>query len=244
MTLITDEILSAYLDGELDAEGASMVDSELAKSPALARRLGAMQAIEAKLGPAFAGVMAERTPDRYEALLSPNARGTSSPGKVIGGIFTALLRPIVVGPAFASLAAGVIAGALLTPQVRPGFDLAKTGQIHVSGAIAEAISVAPSGVPTPVSNGELLVRLSFQDGGGRYCRHVSLAAQDMVVCNTAEGWVVEAMTPNASGISEGYQEAANGAPAEIVLALGRLGAASALDAESESALIARNWARK
>ncbi len=244
MTLITDEILSAYLDGELDADGAAMVDHELARSPALARRLGAMQAIEAKLGPAFAGVMAERTPDRFEALLSPGARGASAPGKVIGRTFAALLRPIVVGPAFASLAAGVIAGALLTPQVQPGFDFAKTGQIHVLGALADAISVAPSGIPTHVSNGELLVRLSFRDGGGRYCRHVSLAAQDMVVCNTAEGWVVEAMTPNASGISKGYQEAANSAPAEIVLALGRLGAASALDAESERSLISRNWTHK
>jgi hypothetical protein len=241
VTLITDEILSAYLDAELDADGVAMVESELARTPSLARRLEAMKAIEARISPAFSGIMDERTPDRFEAMLSPNAPRAPSPGPWHAEILSRLLRPWVAGPAFAALAVGVLAGTSLTPRAATGFELAQTGRIVTAGALSSAIDLSPSGVATRVKNSDLLVRLSFQDRSGRFCRHVSLAAQDMVVCKTNGGWGIEAVAPGGTGPVPGYQEASGAAPLEIASAMERLGVVSVLDANSEGALISRNW---
>ena len=59
MSEITDEDLTAFLDGELGAEDAARVSAALAASPELEARLNALQVPLAGMRSAFEGVLAQ-----------------------------------------------------------------------------------------------------------------------------------------------------------------------------------------
>ena len=55
--MIDDEILMAYVDGELDAETRRRVDAEAAEDPETARRLIRHAELRARMSKAFADVL-------------------------------------------------------------------------------------------------------------------------------------------------------------------------------------------
>jgi hypothetical protein len=241
MSAIDDQILSAYLDGELDRETATKVEAEVRSDQAVARRLEQLKALEANLGSAYAGAMEEPVPKRLSRVVAiDNATGLS------GFRFPRLadlLRPIVIAPAFASLAVGLLAGTMTTTGVATTSALVadRDGALRLAGNTEKAVDVARSGVVQAVGDVRVLVRLSFTDGSGRACRHVSLSHDDVVVCRGSAGWMVDSLAPGAGVSGEGYQTAASPAPREISAALTRLHVATALDSEEEAAMIKSQW---
>ena len=76
MTL-SDEMLMAYADGELDATERAEVEAAMALDPDIARRVQEHQALRKQLGGTYDRVLLETVPDR----LIVAARGVSSPAK-------------------------------------------------------------------------------------------------------------------------------------------------------------------
>src|SRR5262245_25694610 len=66
-TTITDEMLMAYVDGELDAEARAAVETAMARDPDIARQVEQHKALRKKLHTAFDGVLQEPLPDRLIA---------------------------------------------------------------------------------------------------------------------------------------------------------------------------------
>jgi len=241
MSAIDDQILSAYLDGELDRETSAKVEAALRSDQAMARRLGQLKALEVNLGSAYAAAMQEPAPNRLSAMVAAD-KGAAFSGFRLPRLAD-LLRPIVVAPAFASLAVGVLAGTMTTAGAATTSVLVaeKTGELRLAGNTQKAVDVARSGVVQTVGDARVLVRLSFKDGSGRSCRHVSLAADDVVVCRRSDAWIVDSLAPGPGVSGEGYQTAASAAPAEISAAMRRLQVAAALGAEEEAAMITSKW---
>ncbi|HLJ22015.1 MAG TPA: hypothetical protein VKU84_17545, partial [Stellaceae bacterium] len=75
----SDEVLIAYLDGELDAESASEVAAAIARDPELAREAQALVETSAALRQAFDDVLHEPVPERLLAA----ARGELGNDKVV-----------------------------------------------------------------------------------------------------------------------------------------------------------------
>ena len=71
-----DEILMAYVDGELDAKLSAEIAAAVEKEPALARRVEQQRALRAKISGAFAKVLDQPVPDRLTAAQHPAERST------------------------------------------------------------------------------------------------------------------------------------------------------------------------
>ena len=67
-----DEILMAYVDGELDAKRSAEIAAAVEKEPALARRVEQQRALRAKISGAFAKVLDQPVPDRLTRAAQAN----------------------------------------------------------------------------------------------------------------------------------------------------------------------------
>ena len=61
---ISDELLMAYVDGELDTQARSEVERAIESDPEVARRVSRQRALRDRLRAAFDGVLSEPVPDR------------------------------------------------------------------------------------------------------------------------------------------------------------------------------------
>lgn len=105
MQAMTDELLSAYLDGELDAARRADVETAIAGNPDTARRLAALREADELTREAFAAPATETVPD---ALLDHIA-GTQQTTRPAWRHLPAWLMPSAPVPtALAGLAAGIV----------------------------------------------------------------------------------------------------------------------------------------
>jgi hypothetical protein len=243
MTAFTDEMLSAYLDGEAGAELAARIEQAAGEDEALAMRLQRMSAgdgalrhaADALLGPTPPRLLAalEAAPSAEVLPFTPRAR-RPAPSFNWAQLAAAGVSALVIGG---------IAGSMLTPRHQPlvggsGPDLA------VGGQLAQALSTARSGEAAEVDGGTVRVALSFRAGDGRLCRQFDVAgkgdAASAIACKGAEDWRIEGWAkrpPSATG----YQMAAGPEDNPINAIADRLGVAETLDAAGETQAMKDGW---
>ncbi len=228
MTDLNDEQLSAFLDGELDELTRATVEQALAADPGARVRLERMRQMDALLRSAIPEPLA-RDDDPLVA------RITADDGAVQRTVWPQRFR---LQAAAALLVAGVC-GMLV------GRSLPSTPQspVEVAGSLLQALERQASGGGDDAG---LRIILSTRVRDGRYCRQFALRQEQLVgeglACRRANtGWQLVAWEASAAG-APGFQPA--GASELLDAALDRLGAGEALDAGSERALIARDWAQQ
>ena len=114
---ISEEELSAYMDGDLEPFRRAQIDAALRADPQLARKLEAYRAQEASLRQASADVLEEPIPD---ALLEAVRRPQRPAAPTAAAPAAALARRL--WPLAASLAVGVALGWLLRTSLQPDED--------------------------------------------------------------------------------------------------------------------------
>ena len=77
----SDQTLSAYADGELDAATGAALEAAMATDPELARRVERQRALRARVQDAFAPVLAEPVPERLLARLRSAPAVERGPGR-------------------------------------------------------------------------------------------------------------------------------------------------------------------
>jgi hypothetical protein len=139
----------------------------------------------------------------------------------------------------ASLAIGVVAGALFVP----GHDdalLVERGERGVAGAsIARALDTrlaSEGGAP-------IAVQLSFVDRTGRYCRTFAAPAAAGLACRDGAQWTVVAAAQPAPAATGEMRQAATALPRPVLAAVDAQMAGGALDATQERAARDRGWRR-
>ena len=244
----TDEMLAAYVDGELDLATRLQIEGSVAGDPVVAARIAALRSLNRTLGRAFGGILAEPVPERLlEAVrLAPSsavvdmAQAHASPRRRERRRWalpewSAVAASVVVGltvgrfglthstPAFvASDASGIVAG--------PALAAALTGRLAAEGASADGVGV----------------QLSFRTKNGEQCRTFTVEQQSVaagVACHVRGQWRIRVLAESGATHPEpgAYRLAAGSLPPAVLAAVTDSIAGEPFDAPAEAAARQSGW---
>jgi len=231
MTGIGDEMLGAYIDGELSAEEQLQVEQALAADPALRRRLERLRRSDGLVRGAFAEIEGEPVPERLRGA-ADTSRGQRRP-----------LRHRVAPPMLAAAAAlvlGLALGYLLAPGPPPMAGLT-AGALPAGGPIATALEHEPSGEVLETPELRIAPLATFRNTRGQYCREYQVRgaggpAVRAVACRQQGVWQNRALFTPEDG--DGYRQAGGTQRLRRLVAGPQ---AQALDHDAEARALASGW---
>lgn len=228
---LDDELLCAYLDGELDAQTRTHVEQALVEDAGARVRLERMRAADDRLktGIPLAEQRAHDPLADYVLNGQPQARvawprALRWPGL---GAVAAGLSGAVLGWVLSSAVSGNDTAALAAP----------------SKQLDSALQRAASGAVTPGDERTEQILLTFVAADGRYCRvfRSSVAGGEGLACRQGGRWRVLAWDGTV-GTDADFRSA--GASELLDVVMDRLGGSAALEPAEERRLIERNWERR
>lgn len=191
MMAIDDDMLMAFVDGELDEVSRVRVERAVAEDPALRARLEQQQRLRARLAAHYAPAAEEEVPERLRAMLETNVvtfpTGTRT-ARPLWQTLTALAATLLLGL--------VVGRTLLAPAPVSGPFAVEDGAMMARGELAEALetrlaSAQPRGAATRIG-------VTFRNNDGRACRTFDSPAAAGIACRGDSGWQV-LMTAAGSG---------------------------------------------
>ncbi len=238
---ITDETLSAFLDGELSAAEAATVEAAIKADPALAGRLRTLEDATRRFAAAVRDIDRAPLPAGVEALLTPKT------DNVVQFRKPRREAPKWVVPAAmaATLAAIVFAGGDLgrTPGAEDGRFAVATGPVDRRSALHRALDTTPSAAEFAIKGGAVRPVATFRVADGSLCREFVAQSGDhaarAVACRDDRQWTVKIAATEAANAG-GYQTASGPASAVNAYVDGAI-AGDALGADEESGLIKGGW---
>jgi hypothetical protein len=245
MNPIDDDILQAYVDGELDAATAAEINAALARDTALAERVRRARDLRTQLRAMFDPVLKEPVPEHLSALLRPATSKTPDPvaskDTLDSARRPAARRRWVPG---AALAASIVLAALSLWWWRPGDVLTRThnGQTYAAGTLAHTLDQALASEPdahVPVAIG-----LSFRGADGHVCRTFIVRTPPSragLACRDDSGWALAVLGPVTSPESGEWRQAATALTPEIQAAVDARLSGSVFDATQERAARDAGW---
>lgn len=242
---IEPEMLMAYADGELDAVTAKRVEKAVAADPALAEQVEKHRALKAKLRAHFDPLAAEPAPDRLAAMLRKPADvvdlGAARQAREVKEAKKAkAARPVAAnanwwrnfGAVAAALVVGIALGVTSRSGLSGGSSIAAEGsQLVAQGQMAKALD-------TQLASKDGLVRLSFRNAEGQYCRVFEAGRQSGVACRQTEGWAIRSYRAGGAAATGEYRQAGSAA---VMAAAQEMMAGEPLDEAAEKAAVARGW---
>lgn len=260
---ISDEVLMAYADGELDTKGRAEVESAMAVDPQIARRVAEHEALRATLRSTYDAVLNEPIPHRLVAAAvrgrgaSDNPREAGSPAGTVGqgaddrGVVVPL-RPrgtrTPAVPYWGAIAASFVVGALVwhfgTEWSSGAPVVERNGQLLASGTLARALSsqlVVDQKTPSSVQIG-----ITFRSKSGSYCRTFQLQGDGTLAglaCREQDMWRLDVLARGERpqpGQPE-FRPAGSALPPAIADAVDRVIEGDPLDAQAESRARSNRW---
>lgn len=233
---VTDEMLMAYADGELQGDTLADVGRAVAADRGLELRVAAFQRTRDLAKAAFGDALEEPVPARLIACLAEKR-----------GFAARWLTPFAWSWLPAGAAVAGIAFALGLTWRAPA---AAPGLLATPDAIAAHLEGAPTGEtrPLPGGGGALQATASYVVPDG-VCREFRLAPAAPtepgwrgVACRHDGAWRVEvAAADHTAGAAGGYSTASDAATGSIDAFLDAVGAGPGLDAAAERALRESGW---
>jgi anti-sigma factor RsiW len=228
---ISDDILMAFADGELDEATRQMVETAERDDPDVRRRLAAHRQLRARLQTAFAATLDEPVPERLLAAARKPASPIAPPGPVARSAHVAdvvrladrraaksgaAARRISISawPALGSLAASILVGLGLGYAVWHAPDellkISSDGSMVAGGTLAKALSTQLAAERPP--DRAATIGLSFLAKSGAYCRTFSLSSGGAgagLACRDGERWRIRLVPPaaNEGSAGSGYRTA-------------------------------------
>lgn len=224
--MLNDDLLTAYLDGELNAERQAMVEHQLRSDKGAVARLERMRASDTALKQAFPAQEHSKD-DLLKTMIF------SAPTPMRRGDWA--MRG-------AALAAAVMIGLLLGQFVRAEDGV--SAAYAISSEEARLLDTQVSGRVSDTRAGAFEVVLSLQSEDGELCRQFRLTrdrqSTDVLACRRGEeGWHMVAAATAAS--VEGYIPA--GAHSPLDTAIEALGPVAPLEVAQEAQFIENGWRR-
>ncbi len=236
---VTQDMLAAYADGELDAEGQAAVEAAMAADPALARKVEAHRALRATLSAHYAPIAEESVPPALAALLSARAPAGGEDGAQVVSLAAARQKR-GLAPAlrrWAPVAGPALAASLVLAIVQPWQT--STPQGYAEGDLAAALdtqlaATQPDDAPTRIL-------LSFAREDGSLCRAWRGGGTGGIACRDRAGWKIEQQFALGAAASGEFRQA--GSENDLLAAAQDMAAGTALDAAGERAARDRGWQR-
>lgn len=268
---LSDETLSAYIDGELPEAEADRITERLAAESQLLERLASLRRADQQVRQAFADVDQTPMPQAVLNLLDRDAdtamgnQDTAVPGSDRGqnnvvhmppaGWRKALPHfvqvPVAIAASLALVVGWYLGGQLGGPTVPANIPVpAGSGPLAMNPDLsrllehqlsAETVSIGTAG------SGE--VQLTFKDQQGDYCRQARLEGANrpalIVACRRDGSWQLDWFSADqalARNPEAPYQPASHGGlPALTAWISERMGDQPPLDAAAEQRLIENGW---
>ena len=225
---ISDEMLIAYLDGELDEAAMATVDAALGGDPALVDRLEAHAALADRVRAAYAPVIDEPAPARLTGLVQPAQSNVVS--------LAERRRPPGHYAWWGAIAATLVVGVMLFGrELSPG-DPVGAG-MAARGDLARALTVQAS----HDSSGDVAIGLTFKDRDGRYCRTFAMDQMSGLACREDKAWTVEVAARQPATAKTEFRQAASATAVPVLNRVDELIVGEALDADQEKKALAAGW---
>ncbi len=266
-TIVTDEMLSAFLDRELPDADMAMIKEALLTDKVLEARLSRLRRANDAVRETYEDISRDPVPqnlidlvrdhvsDDTETQAKPgNARTARNDDKVVafpGPQFTGTDKfwPSAIAASIA-LIVGISIGTL-QPFSEPGTNshgVQIAGELPKHNAISVALETAPSSELVSLSGGgEIEPILTFQSVDGEYCREAALHKEAesvvFVACRGTDSWAIElaVKTPPMHSGQNTFRPASAEAQSTIDVFLNKRMAGDAFGAQQEAVLIDKNW---
>lgn len=251
---VTNEELSALLDGELDADRARTLEARMAAEPALAQRYAALARADSQFQAAARRLDRVPLPDSILILLDEQDREPRDnvtalrPRQESAGISGVQAVPLALAASLA-LVVGFLAALLVGPTVQ------NTGTAPaplLSAAVAPGtplhtmLQTQPSGTVVQMDGMDVVPVQTFDTVGGAICREVharNTAGRTLALaCRQGDAWLLRATERLPAEASAGYQTASTTGSA-VATSIEQLRKGSALDSQAEAALLER-WSQQ
>lgn len=225
MTAMTEQMLIAFADGELNEIDRRRAASRIAEDPQLAAALDRQKRLRERLASRYDPVAAEEVPERLRALLErgvnvvaiEDARGGWRP------------RARWLGAIAATFVAGFLAAQLVPPGAGSDEGV-EGGRLLAVGPLAQALETQlASNQP---SDAATRIGVSFAAQDGRMCRSFESSELAGLACREAGGWEL-VTTVRAGGGRQGQYRQAESGTALIMQVSQELMTGEAFDADAE-----------
>jgi anti-sigma factor RsiW len=263
---ISDDVLMAYADGELDLRARAQVEDAMAADPQIARRVAAHQALKSTLRSGFDKVLDEPIPDRLIAAAratrgeaasgsesAARSESAASQDRVVVPLRPRRTRnlglPHWARPQWGAIAASFVLGALVwhfgTDWYSSGPITQRNGQLLAAGTLAKALSnqlASEQPAQTPVQIG-----VSFRSKAGKYCRTFQLRENTNLAglaCREQDQWRLDALAQSAALPAESqpqFRPAGSALPPSIAQAVDQAIDGEPLDAAAEVQARTNQW---
>lgn len=194
---ITDELLLAYIDGELSREERARVETAIAGDPELAERLRRHRSVEGRIHEAFSGVAEEPAPDHLVEMARPaapvvsleaarasrKAEAKPKPGKTSKPTAGKTLQ---IDRRWAVPALALIVGAALgylAPRTNAGL---MDGDMRATGALDAVLTGRLAS--TQAADAPIRIGATFKNKGGAWCRSFASRQLSGVACREGGEW--------------------------------------------------------
>jgi anti-sigma-K factor RskA len=251
---ISDEMLMAYADGELDATAREAVESAMREDPQIVERVARHSALRRRVREAYSAVLSEDVPER----LLRAAQGAAATERKVVNLQDAraarehsapYTRPLrrqwrTAGAMAASVIVGVGVGFFIWGRTVPPFARGADGALVARGQLAQALSNQLAAEQSRASS--VQIGLSFLAKSGDYCRTFALSGEQSpsgLACRHGEEWQVRAVTQGSDGVAGAseYRTAGSTMPAMIREFVEAQVAGEPLDQAGERAARQRDW---
>ncbi len=252
---IPDEMLAAYLDGELEGAERTRFEQAIEQDAQLAQRVAQQRALRDRLRGAYNEVLQEAVP---QPLAQAVKRGTpSGPAQVIdlarvraerarrgnGQRQTKMRRYSIA----ASLAVGLMAGIVVQRLAAPGAVTEfHDGTLLARGALAQALNEQLASSPVP--GAAVRVGLSFRSRSGNYCRTFALSGSRSLMglaCREQDQWqllnLMAADGGAGAGTAQGMRMATSPLPPALLQAVNERISGEPLNATAEAKARSSGW---
>ncbi|MET0661377.1 MAG: anti-sigma factor [Steroidobacteraceae bacterium] len=214
---ITDEVLMAYADGELDAAASTEIEAALAADPVLAARVQEHRALLKQLQCAFDAVLDEQLPERLVAAAKApvQAKGTVVDLEEVRQKRAGTPTRHWSLPQWAAMAASLMIGLFIGHRTLQGNDpiVMRNGELVATGTLADALTAQLSSDEAS----EHRIGLTFRTKQGGYCRTFASAEKQPiagVACRANDAWKVRAVS-NTQTVTGDYRMAGSAMPAAV-----------------------------
>jgi hypothetical protein len=259
MTL-SDDVLSAYLDGELPADEMARVERALQGDAQARERLAAFRRVQALVGEADSLSRVGDAPAHVAAAIRAAPVGVrGARGGWFGGIVAAfesvfaLPRPALAGFAVVMIAVGLVAfgaGRIVSGEPDDAALLSAANDTSAGSPLRTALERVAMGGGVDTAGGHITLVATFRDREGRYCREYDYGAAAPgtasvtgIACRDGAGaWRVEvAVLTQNDAVVTGYVPASDDAHRAIEAFVRDRANGAPLDAASEAKAIAGGW---
>lgn len=251
MTTITDEMLSAFLDGELGASQADEVRAALQCDPAIRKRLNEFELANETARQAASDLVSRKLPPSISAMIASSERSVvqsdSFRRKRIGG---SQFWPTALAASIA-LVVGWSTGVLYqgAPQGDSGESDAQIAARATPGdPLFQALETTPSGQSVVLAEAGESIQpvLSFASASGEPCREFMTVNSDdavrAVACRERNAWRIDfAIRSERPGTRNDYQTASASDARLASDYLAEVMVGDAFGREAEADLMAKGW---